>query len=151
MLFSVVQVSSHSLDFNNLSPESSVLLSTACPKHCHDGDAMSGSYCRRCKHHVIVVCVALIMHDVIQNAYVMIQVHSSEVVGVGFACLLLLSCTNFSVCPVCCTREVMIDGLKEGVFTAHSVWLCFIFGPIGLLSHLLTKWVTKKQRQRKSQ
>ncbi|GMH39964.1 hypothetical protein BSKO_07868 [Bryopsis sp. KO-2023] len=35
-------------------------------------------------------------------------------------------------------REVFLDGLEKGIFTAHSVILCFMFGPTGLVSHYLT-------------
>ena len=35
-------------------------------------------------------------------------------------------------------REVFLDGLRHNVFTSHSVLLCFMFGPTGLLSHWLT-------------
>jgi hypothetical protein len=34
---------------------------------------------------------------------------------------------------------VLIDGIKCMVKTGHSVLLCFMFGPTGLLSHILTK------------
>lgn len=43
------------------------------------------------------------------------------------------------VCFVC--RAVLIDGIKCMVKTTHSVLLCFMFGPTGLLSHTLTKAV----------
>lgn len=36
-------------------------------------------------------------------------------------------------------RGVFLDGVRNGVWTAHSVVLCFMFGPLGLLSHWLTK------------
>ncbi|CAD7699895.1 unnamed protein product [Ostreobium quekettii] len=36
-------------------------------------------------------------------------------------------------------REVYLDGLRSSVTTAHSVILCFMFGPTGILSHMATK------------
>lgn len=40
-------------------------------------------------------------------------------------------------------RGVFLDGVRHGVWTAHSVVLCFMFGPLGLLSHWLTKAAAK--------
>lgn len=39
-------------------------------------------------------------------------------------------------------REVLRDGLKNNIPTAHSLALCFMFGPIGLLVHLITRSIT---------
>lgn len=39
-----------------------------------------------------------------------------------------------------------MDGLRQMVPTAHSVWLCFMVGPLGLLSHIITRWVVHKTR-----
>jgi hypothetical protein len=36
-------------------------------------------------------------------------------------------------------RAVFLSGLRERVPTRHSVALCFMFGPLGLLSHGLTR------------
>ncbi|CAM9229756.1 unnamed protein product [Sphacelaria rigidula] len=36
-------------------------------------------------------------------------------------------------------RWVYLDGQKNGIFTKHSLALCYLFGPIGVLSHLLTR------------
>ncbi|CAM9313542.1 unnamed protein product [Heterosigma akashiwo] len=36
-------------------------------------------------------------------------------------------------------RFIYLDGLKNGVFTRHSVALAYLFGPAGLLSHLVTR------------
>ncbi|KAG1654932.1 hypothetical protein FOA52_004718 [Chlamydomonas sp. UWO 241] len=38
-------------------------------------------------------------------------------------------------------RTVFIDGLQWGVPTSHSVFLCFMFGPLGLMSHFITRKV----------
>jgi hypothetical protein len=44
-------------------------------------------------------------------------------------------------------RLVFLDGLHHRVPTAHSTLLCFMVGPLGLLSHLLTKWVVQRKRE----
>mmetsp|Transcript_30614 Transcript_30614/g.67800 ORF Transcript_30614/g.67800 Transcript_30614/m.67800 type:complete len:245 (+) Transcript_30614:110-844(+) len=36
-------------------------------------------------------------------------------------------------------REVLVDGLVHSVATGHSVALCFLFGPLGLMSHMITR------------
>lgn len=36
-------------------------------------------------------------------------------------------------------RFVYLDGQKNRVFTRHSLLLCYLFGPVGFLSHLLTR------------
>lgn len=36
-------------------------------------------------------------------------------------------------------RWVYLDGRKNGVFTKHSLALCYLFGPVGVLSHLATR------------
>ncbi|KAF5748017.1 hypothetical protein HS088_TW05G00749 [Tripterygium wilfordii] len=40
-------------------------------------------------------------------------------------------------------RQVFHDGLENEVETRHSVSLCLLFCPIGILTHVLTKAVTK--------
>ena len=39
-------------------------------------------------------------------------------------------------------KEIYVDGTKKGVFTSHSILLCFCVGPLGLLSHLITRHFT---------
>ena len=41
-------------------------------------------------------------------------------------------------------RWIWLDGLRRGIFTAHSVLLCNLIGPPGLLLHWLTCLVTGK-------
>lgn len=41
-------------------------------------------------------------------------------------------------------RWIWLDGLKRGIFTPHSVLLCNLIGPPGLLLHLATCLVTGK-------
>jgi len=38
----------------------------------------------------------------------------------------------------CQAQAVFLDGASRGVPTPHSVLLCFMFGPLGLLSHAAT-------------
>ena len=38
-------------------------------------------------------------------------------------------------------RYIWLDGLQRGVFTSHSVLLCNLIGPPGLLLHWLTTWI----------
>lgn len=44
-------------------------------------------------------------------------------------------------------RQVYHDGLQENVETRHSVSLCLLFCPIGVLTHFVTKALTKSMRQ----
>ncbi|CAL8470955.1 g10497 [Coccomyxa elongata] len=44
-------------------------------------------------------------------------------------------------------REVWLDGLRHGVFTAHSLVFCFMFGPIGVLSHMMTRAAARRRQQ----
>ena len=41
-----------------------------------------------------------------------------------------------------CGRMVYLDGERNRVFTPHSLLLCLFFGPLGILSHVLTRWGT---------
>mmetsp|Transcript_13827 Transcript_13827/g.35529 ORF Transcript_13827/g.35529 Transcript_13827/m.35529 type:complete len:256 (-) Transcript_13827:71-838(-) len=47
-------------------------------------------------------------------------------------------------------RYVLLDGIKNNLPTAHSVVLSFMFGPTGLLSHLVTRHVVNWLRNRGS-
>lgn len=40
-------------------------------------------------------------------------------------------------------RYIYSDGQKTGTWTIHSLALCLFAGPMGLLSHILTTWITK--------
>jgi hypothetical protein len=42
---------------------------------------------------------------------------------------------------------VLLDGLRLLVPTAHSVLLCFMVGPLGLLSHLATRVIVHWRRR----
>jgi hypothetical protein len=41
-------------------------------------------------------------------------------------------------------RYIYLEGHKTGVWTIHSLALCLFAGPLGLLSHIFTYWITKK-------
>lgn len=43
-------------------------------------------------------------------------------------------------------RDVFVDGILRSVATGHSVILCFMFGPLGLLSHVLTRQLTPRSK-----
>ncbi|PIN24119.1 hypothetical protein CDL12_03174 [Handroanthus impetiginosus] len=45
-------------------------------------------------------------------------------------------------------RQVYFDGLQENVETRHSVSLCLLFCPIGILAHFITKGVRGKAEPR---
>ena len=60
-----------------------------------------------------------------------------------------LSCSDLftkNVFVVTC-RHVYLDGLKKQVFTAHSIILCFMFGPTGLLSHMFTNRFAERRKE----
>lgn len=40
-------------------------------------------------------------------------------------------------------RWIYLDGMRNGVWTAHSLALALFFGPTGILSHLLTRGVVR--------
>ena len=44
-------------------------------------------------------------------------------------------------------RHVHKDGLRAGVPTQHSLILCFMVGPLGILSHLLTLALWKQKER----
>ncbi|GLJ47889.1 hypothetical protein SUGI_1011220 [Cryptomeria japonica] len=44
-------------------------------------------------------------------------------------------------------RQVFRDGLKDGIETRHSIALCLLFCPIGIMSHLLTKVIAHLWRR----
>ncbi|WP_445635368.1 DUF4281 domain-containing protein [Nostoc sp. DSM 114161] len=41
-------------------------------------------------------------------------------------------------------RWIYLEGQKAGIWTSHSLALCFFAGPLGLLSHFSTGWISKK-------
>jgi hypothetical protein len=45
---------------------------------------------------------------------------------------------HFLVMDLFVGRWIYLEGQRTGIFTVHSLIFCLFFGPIGLLSHLLT-------------
>ncbi|MBD2681787.1 MULTISPECIES: ABA4-like family protein [Nostoc] len=41
-------------------------------------------------------------------------------------------------------RWIYLEGQKTGIWTIHSLALCFFAGPLGLLSHIATDWISQK-------
>ncbi|MEH2339212.1 ABA4-like family protein [Nostoc sp.] len=50
---------------------------------------------------------------------------------------------HFLVMDLFVGRWIYWEGQKTGIWTIHSLALCFFAGPLGLLSHILTSWITK--------
>ncbi|HLO84739.1 MAG TPA: ABA4-like family protein [Nostocaceae cyanobacterium] len=50
---------------------------------------------------------------------------------------------HFLVLDLFVGRWVYWEGQKTGIWTFHSIALCLFAGPLGLLSHILTYWITK--------
>jgi len=51
---------------------------------------------------------------------------------------------HFLVMDLFVGRWIYLEGQKTGVWTIHSLALCFFAGPLGLLSHIATDWISKK-------
>jgi Domain of unknown function (DUF4281) len=51
---------------------------------------------------------------------------------------------HFLVMDLFIGRWIYWEGQKTGVFTTHSLALSLFAGPMGLLSHILTSWITQK-------
>ncbi|ODG96900.1 hypothetical protein A4S05_15930 [Nostoc sp. KVJ20] len=50
---------------------------------------------------------------------------------------------HFLVMDLFVGRWIYWEGQKTGTWTIHSLALCLFAGPLGLLSHILTDWITK--------
>jgi hypothetical protein len=50
---------------------------------------------------------------------------------------------HFLVLDLFVGRWVYWEGQKTGIWTVHSIALCLFAGPLGLLSHIITYWITK--------
>lgn len=50
---------------------------------------------------------------------------------------------HFLVMDLFVGRWIYWEGQKTGIWTFHSLSLCLFAGPMGLLSHILTDWITK--------
>jgi hypothetical protein len=51
---------------------------------------------------------------------------------------------HFLVLDLFVGRWIYWQGQKTGVWTIHSLILCLFAGPVGLLSHILTAWITER-------
>lgn len=51
---------------------------------------------------------------------------------------------HFLVMDLFVGRWIYWDGQQNQVFTVHSLLLALFAGPMGLLSHILTRWVTQR-------
>ncbi len=51
---------------------------------------------------------------------------------------------HFLVMDLFVGRWIYWEGQRTGVWTIHSLILCLFAGPLGLLSHLSTNWISQK-------
>ncbi len=49
---------------------------------------------------------------------------------------------HFLVMDLFVGRWIYWEGQRTGVWTVHSLVFCLFAGPMGLLSHILTQWIT---------
>ncbi|MBD2130870.1 ABA4-like family protein [Microcoleus sp. ZQ-A2] len=49
---------------------------------------------------------------------------------------------HFLVMDLFVGRWIYLEGQRTGVWTVHSLALCLFAGPMGLLSHILTHWIS---------
>ncbi|MBE9177351.1 DUF4281 domain-containing protein [Oculatella sp. LEGE 06141] len=49
---------------------------------------------------------------------------------------------HFLVMDLFVGRWIYQEGQRTGIWTTHSLVLCLFAGPLGLLSHIVTRWVT---------
>lgn len=50
---------------------------------------------------------------------------------------------HFLVMDLFVGRWIYWEGQRTGVLTVHSLALCLFAGPLGLLSHILTSWISQ--------
>jgi hypothetical protein len=51
---------------------------------------------------------------------------------------------HFLVMDLFVGRWIYWEGQRTGVWTIHSLVFCLFAGPIGLLSHIVTQWITQR-------
>jgi hypothetical protein len=51
---------------------------------------------------------------------------------------------HFLVMDLFVGRWIYLEGQRTGVFTTHSLVFCLFFGPLGLLSHLVTQLISQQ-------
>lgn len=59
----------------------------------------------------------------------------------GNESVMLTGWIHFIVLDVFVGRYIYLEGQTQGIWTIHSLILCFLAGPIGLLSHIITRWL----------
>lgn len=53
---------------------------------------------------------------------------------------------HFLVMDLLAGRWIYEDGQAHQIFTRHSLALCLFAGPMGLLSHIFTRWIVNARR-----
>ncbi|MGF1534897.1 MAG: ABA4-like family protein [Elainellaceae cyanobacterium] len=53
---------------------------------------------------------------------------------------------HFLVMDLLAGRWIYQDGQAHQIFTRHSLALCLFAGPMGLLSHIVTRWIVNARR-----
>ncbi|MDX2098512.1 MAG: ABA4-like family protein [Leptolyngbyaceae cyanobacterium bins.59] len=51
---------------------------------------------------------------------------------------------HFLVMDLVAGRWIYWEGQKSGVWTVHSLVLCLFAGPLGVLSHIFTRWISQR-------
>ncbi|MBW4658704.1 MAG: DUF4281 domain-containing protein [Drouetiella hepatica Uher 2000/2452] len=51
---------------------------------------------------------------------------------------------HFLVMDLFVGRWIYWEGQRSGVWTRHSLIICLFAGPMGLLSHIVTQWVSRR-------
>ncbi|NEP63508.1 MAG: DUF4281 domain-containing protein [Symploca sp. SIO2G7] len=51
---------------------------------------------------------------------------------------------HFLVMDLFVGRYIYLEGQRTGTWTVHSLALCLFAGPMGLLSHIVTVWITQR-------
>ena len=51
---------------------------------------------------------------------------------------------HFLVMDLFVGRWIYWEGQRSGVWTRHSLIICLFAGPMGLLSHIVTQWITQR-------
>eukprot|EP00276_Gloeochaete_wittrockiana_P008283 CAMPEP_0184657548 /NCGR_PEP_ID=MMETSP0308-20130426/20300_1 /TAXON_ID=38269 /ORGANISM="Gloeochaete witrockiana, Strain SAG 46.84" /LENGTH=149 /DNA_ID=CAMNT_0027095519 /DNA_START=243 /DNA_END=692 /DNA_ORIENTATION=- len=49
--------------------------------------------------------------------------------------------THYLVVDLWAGRFIAYDGMEQGVPFRHSIFLCLLFGPVGVLSHIVTSFI----------
>lgn len=50
--------------------------------------------------------------------------------------------THFLVMDLFVGRWIYLEGQRTGIWTVHSLALCLFAGPMGVLSHIVTRWIS---------